>query len=207
MTKREQELRDALGPFAAFARAFSAKPIRGLHDEVYAIHAGEHRGVLRLSDCQRAAQLLGTIEAVPDAGHDCVEADQRAERAEARVRILTEALGLVREALKNQEDGEDGGLALVEKVLPEGGRLFRCMARESSAEPTDCDWPHCGCDPSANRVLDQLGEEGATIVKDEFLAEVGAFLFDVQAAPTITTDLDARAEALAEQLKHYGPAE
>lgn len=38
---------------------------------------------------------------------------------------------------------------------------FTCAARKSQLpEPADCDWPHCGCDEHAARVLEALAEEG-----------------------------------------------
>lgn len=40
-------------------------------------------------------------------------------------------------------------------------RQVSCMARLASGpEPQDCDWPFCGCDPHASRVLDALTESG-----------------------------------------------
>lgn len=45
---------------------------------------------------------------------------------------------------------------------------WTCKARlYSGPEPIDCDWPNCGCDPHANRVLEHLSECGFKIVKDE----------------------------------------
>lgn len=42
---------------------------------------------------------------------------------------------------------------------------FRCKAREQGTaggnDPADCDWPKCGCDPYAERVIDALEEAGA----------------------------------------------
>jgi len=39
---------------------------------------------------------------------------------------------------------------------------FQCKARHGGdpVEPQDCDWPHCGCDPAADKVLAALHEEG-----------------------------------------------
>ena len=38
---------------------------------------------------------------------------------------------------------------------------WTCKARASSLpDPQDCDWPHCGCDPHAPKVLEALQEEG-----------------------------------------------
>lgn len=39
---------------------------------------------------------------------------------------------------------------------------WKCKARNSwLPEPQDCDWPVCGCDPHANRVIEALGESGS----------------------------------------------
>lgn len=38
---------------------------------------------------------------------------------------------------------------------------WKCGAMmDSSPEPTDCNWPHCGCDKVASRVMEALAEEG-----------------------------------------------
>ena len=44
---------------------------------------------------------------------------------------------------------------------------FICKAGASNNHPghqADCDWPTCGCDPYANRVIDALEESGFEIV-------------------------------------------
>lgn len=41
-----------------------------------------------------------------------------------------------------------------------------CKARAGSgADVQDCDWPWCGCDPVADRVLAAIQEQGLEIVK------------------------------------------
>lgn len=37
---------------------------------------------------------------------------------------------------------------------------FKCAARNSYPDPLDCDWPHCGCDERASKVVEALIEEG-----------------------------------------------
>lgn len=61
------ELRAALTPFAEFAEKFEQKPISGLDDELYSIHAGQHRAVFRLSDCRRAIAVLAKHAETPTA--------------------------------------------------------------------------------------------------------------------------------------------
>jgi len=45
-----------------------------------------------------------------------------------------------------------------------GLRPWNCLARRTGTaggnEPAECDWPFCGCDPAANRVLEALEESG-----------------------------------------------
>jgi len=40
------------------------------------------------------------------------------------------------------------------------GKPFDCKATHVTDPPQDCDWPHCGCDPKADKVLQALGEQG-----------------------------------------------
>lgn len=46
-----------------------------------------------------------------------------------------------------------------------------CKARTAGTAggnlPQDCDWPWCGCDPHAERVLAAIDEQGLKIVKIE----------------------------------------
>jgi hypothetical protein len=56
---REARLEAALGPFAAFAKAFDAKPLRGVADEFYTIHSGtENEASLSLAQCRAALAAL-----------------------------------------------------------------------------------------------------------------------------------------------------
>lgn len=46
-------------------------------------------------------------------------------------------------------------------IQPNGEiRAFTCKAQPTADPPSDCDWPHCGCDPAATKVLEALHEEG-----------------------------------------------
>jgi hypothetical protein len=47
--------------------------------------------------------------------------------------------------------------------LPSVGQHFRCKANRTAIEPQDCDWPVCGCDPYADKVLMALEESGALV--------------------------------------------
>ena len=53
-------------------------------------------------------------------------------------------------------DGENKELVL--SALPDSEKektvAWRCAARASTDPPQECDWPICGCDPHANKVLD-----------------------------------------------------
>lgn len=62
LQKQVALLTAALRPFAAFGKAFDAKPMLGIADEVYAIHTGtQWAASLRLSDCRRAQTLIKNL--------------------------------------------------------------------------------------------------------------------------------------------------
>lgn len=44
---------------------------------------------------------------------------------------------------------------------------WKCKAQPTAADPQDCDWPFCGCDPKADEVLAAISECGMTIVPDK----------------------------------------
>lgn len=37
---------------------------------------------------------------------------------------------------------------------------WKCPASATADPPQDCDWPVCGCDPIANKVIEALEEQG-----------------------------------------------
>jgi hypothetical protein len=39
---------------------------------------------------------------------------------------------------------------------------WKCKAQRTADPPQDCDWPVCGCDPYADKVIAALEESGAT---------------------------------------------
>lgn len=56
--------------------------------------------------------------------------------------------------------GEDGGSDYTQIVSVNG---WNCKARASNTgggDPSDCDWPVCGCDPLAEKVIEALAESG-----------------------------------------------
>lgn len=55
---RLTRLTEGLRPFATFAKKWNAKPLNGISDAFYTIHAGEDGASLRLSDCRKALTLL-----------------------------------------------------------------------------------------------------------------------------------------------------
>ena len=59
LKERIRQLEAALQPFATFGEAFDRKPLSGMHDEFYSIHAGsDFEAGIRFSDCKRAALVL-----------------------------------------------------------------------------------------------------------------------------------------------------
>lgn len=70
------------------------------------------------------------------------------------------------EALTNMQKGIEGHLeALADTIKPVG--IWRCKANRTADPPQDCDWPFCGCDPYASKVVDAVAEayEGRDEVK------------------------------------------
>lgn len=56
---------------------------------------------------------------------------------------------------------------LWDRLEDEDRRSWKCGARQRNIGPEvqDCDWPVCGCDPYASKVLDAIAESGFEIVK------------------------------------------
>lgn len=42
-------------------------------------------------------------------------------------------------------------------------KAWKCKAHRSADPPQDCNWPLCGCDPYADKVIEALSESGAFI--------------------------------------------
>ncbi len=57
----------------------------------------------------------------------------------------------------------DGRFAALSSVpAPQAGEAWTCVARRQTLpEPAECNWPVCGCDPAANKVIEALEDGGA----------------------------------------------
>jgi hypothetical protein len=54
-------------------------------------------------------------------------------------------------------------------TLSPSDNIWKCKARAGAFDPpVDCDWPTCGCDPLAEKVIDALRESGWTNPDDRF---------------------------------------
>lgn len=64
------------------------------------------------------------------------------------------------EGLSSDSDEMQAARAVLKKQ-----QGWTCKARASSTDPPqDCDWPTCGCDPYADKVIETLMETGVTLV-------------------------------------------
>lgn len=65
---------------------------------------------------------------------------------------------------RHETDEEYQAREAKENPPAKGEGQWTCKARSGGdpAEPQDCDWPHCGCDPAASKVVSALIEEGWT---------------------------------------------
>lgn len=90
-----------------------------------------------------------------DTGPDhpiCVNID-----AMEKLRAALSSIGRFLEPYKRIRD--DAVRKTVSEVAKDAG--WTCAARRSTLpEPADCNWPLCGCDPAANKVLEALQESG-----------------------------------------------
>jgi hypothetical protein len=91
---------------------------------------------------------------------DCAEAITKAVMGQ-----ILEGIGMMTSVGRNQiiaaldhcyAQGKADGIMVAH------GERFKCRNNESTnSEPDDpCDWPHCSCDPVAERVVDALSEQG-----------------------------------------------
>lgn len=56
----------------------------------------------------------------------------------------------------------------IERLTATSEASWTCSARKQSLpEPADCDWPLCGCDPHADKVIEALNEGGFYVVPGE----------------------------------------
>jgi hypothetical protein len=72
----------------------------------------------------------------------------------------------------SHEPGIEVARAVIKGLQDKGYDIvprWKCGARQRNIGPEiqDCDWPICGCDPFASRVLDAISESGFKIVKDD----------------------------------------
>ena len=52
-------------------------------------------------------------------------------------------------------------MTALDREQAEAARIsWRCKAQRTADPPQDCDWPLCGCDDYANRVIAVLDEIG-----------------------------------------------
>jgi hypothetical protein len=51
-----------------------------------------------------------------------------------------------------------------------------CKANPTSDPPQDCDWPGCGCDSAANKVLEHFAECGLELIRSDELFKLRARL-------------------------------
>lgn len=91
-------------------------------------------------------------------------------------------------------------------------RGFECAARKQSLpEPGDCDWPTCGCDPHADKVITAL-EEQCLLLSASPVGETVAHALNewadlgsnaLQWLRNIKDDVSTPAEALEEMAENY----
>lgn len=90
------------------------------------------------------------------------EAWRRERALEARVRRLQDFVNLFCEWY--DEDGDKDAAAAIVETYRQDGEAISCAARRQGSaggnDPAECDWPVCGCDPYADKVIAALQESG-----------------------------------------------
>jgi hypothetical protein len=92
------------------------------------------------------------------------EMRERWQRSRDHITKLEELLHLAKHGLGEISRGESArdsrtiATHILDRINAGGVRI--CKANRSADPPQDCDWPHCGCDPVATKVLEALQEEG-----------------------------------------------
>lgn len=96
------------------------------------------------------------------------------------------------------ELSDEERMAILEENWNRRAESFNCKARQQGSAggntPADCDWPVCGCDPAADRVIASLEENGIIASPLHIPIEAGNGAdgwLDISSAPTDGTKFDA----------------
>jgi hypothetical protein len=133
----------------------------------------EHRTTIAEFEKRQAEAKLAEVQAeLQKKRDDWVMVVGLATKLEARLAAVVDALGNPRADPRYESTGrmlrairisEEGLAAAREQPT----QAFECKARTGKADPPqDCDWPFCGCDPAAERVLTAIQESGLKLVRE-----------------------------------------
>lgn len=82
-----------------------------------------------------------------------------AQRREAFANFLT-ALDAKDMPMSMAATFQAGWDACLRRLRPPDETTIKCRANRTADPPQDCDWPWCGCDPAADKVIEALEEQG-----------------------------------------------
>lgn len=116
-------------------------------------------------ECERAGEARGN-----DGGEIAVRDAEIARHLE-RIERMAEERHLLHGSIKDSFwNCSRACCREVAKYLRESPKHFDCAARRAGTaggnDPAECDWPFCGCDPAATRVLGAIQDAGLVIVRD-----------------------------------------
>jgi hypothetical protein len=92
-------------------------------------------------------------------------------------------------------------------LCPPAPAALKCKARTggSPGEPQDCDWPTCGCDAHATKVINALEESGYLLVSRDLIERLAAEPVDYRNRTSAqTTQAEKDREALRSLLNQPG---
>lgn len=121
-------------------------------------------------------QAIAAVEVAEDAAREALEADDglalrmETDRADGNARSchgFMAALKTIRDAAEEAigMPWDIGGMP--QPTTPQPAAGWTCLARKQSLpEPAECNWPDCGCDPHAMKVIESLVEQGWTAPRE-----------------------------------------
>jgi hypothetical protein len=108
------------------------------------------------------ARLAQMTETYNERGDRLLDASARLAKEEAALRELRDELNTRAKKFGGTEESMRASLVPIIDVALVGGDGWTCAARKQGTAggnaPVECDWPGCGCDPYANKVLAALDE-------------------------------------------------
>ena len=87
-------------------------------------------------------------------------AQDACEQCKSNMRTYAKEIEKLRQFCASGHD-----INILRSTQPASGATRICKANRTADPPQDCDWPFCGCDPVADKVIEEIQESGHQLVK------------------------------------------